>query len=91
MHVSKSHPLAGETVDVRRFDFRGGVVAARIADPQVIGQQDHDIRTRRDSLLSIFLDLRPACESRDDKQRCNGPKEAARGRMESNTAPPFSD
>jgi hypothetical protein len=41
--VGKPHPLAGKTVHVGGRDFRGRILADRIAIAHIVGHHEHDI------------------------------------------------
>ena len=45
MGVSEAHARFGEPIEVGRRDFRLRIIATHVAIPQVVGEDDDDIRT----------------------------------------------
>jgi hypothetical protein len=47
MRVGESHPGRRQAIQMRRLNLRVPVVAAEVAVPEIIGQDDDDIRSLR--------------------------------------------
>ena len=47
MHIAESHSLAGNAINVRSRNLRLAVVTAGIANPQIVGKDDNDVRSGR--------------------------------------------
>ena len=64
MCIGEPHPLASQTIQIRRVNLRLGVVAAQVAVAQIIGKHNDDVRsTLRDRFL--LGECRPVALNQD--------------------------